>query len=199
MLRVFLQVLFAWQRGRGRALGIADGHTGSVSLLQRFGSALNSHVHCHRILPDGLFVPVSDEPSAPLRVVPLPAPTTAEVEELTQTVADRLTARLAAASEEEDDYLDPDLAALVEALFWSRDAPPAVSPQRGTRDIPLLPGLEREVVLPRLAPASIQAPTVNARGTLWAFHQVRVSDTVIEKSSCAAFSRLGMIRRSLAG
>jgi hypothetical protein len=90
------------------------------------------------ILPDGLFVPVSDDTSAPLRFVPLPPPTTAEVEELTQTVADRLTARLAAASEEEDDYLDPDLAALVEALFWSRDAPP------GTRDIPLLPGLESE-------------------------------------------------------
>jgi hypothetical protein len=33
---VFLQVLFAWQRGRGRALGIADGHTGSVSFIQRF-------------------------------------------------------------------------------------------------------------------------------------------------------------------
>ena len=80
------------------------------------------------ILPDGLFVPVSDDTSAPLRFVPLPPPTTAEVEELTRTVADRLTARLAAASEEENDYLDPELAALVEALFWSRDAPPAVSP-----------------------------------------------------------------------
>jgi hypothetical protein len=74
------------------------------------------------ILPDGLFFPVSDDTSAPLCFVPLPPPTTAEVEELTRTVADRLTARLAAASEEENDYLDPELAALVEALFWSRDA-----------------------------------------------------------------------------
>jgi len=138
LLRVFLQVLFAWQRRRGRDLGIPDGQTGSVSFLQRFGSALNSNVHCHCILPDGLFVPVVDDPSAPLRFVPLPPPTTAEVEELTRTVAGRLTARLAAASEEENDYLDPELAALVEALFWSRDAPP------GTRDIPLLPGLESE-------------------------------------------------------
>ena len=139
MLRVFLQVLFAWQRRRGRDLGIPDGRTGSVSFLQRFGSALNLNVHRHCILPDGLFVPVAEDPSAPLRFVPLPPPTTAEVEELTRTVADRLTARLAAASEEENDYLDPDLAALVEALFWSRNPPP------GTRDIPRLPGLEAEV------------------------------------------------------
>ncbi len=136
LLRVFLQVLFAWQRRRGRAIGIADGHAGSVSFIQRFGSGLNLNVHIHMILPDGLFVPVSDDTSAPLRFVPLSPPTTAEVEELTRTVAGRLTARLAAASEEENDYLDPNLAALVEALFWSRDAPP------GTRDIPLLSGLE---------------------------------------------------------
>ena len=105
---------------------------------RRFGSALNLNVHCHCIVPDGLFVPASGEPSAPLRFVPLPAPTTAEVEELTQTVAGRLTDRLAAASEEENDYLDPELAALVEALFWSRNPPP------GTRDIPRLPGMEAE-------------------------------------------------------
>jgi hypothetical protein len=77
-----------------------------------------------------------------LRFVPLPPPTTTDVEELTRTVAGRLTERLAAAAEEQGDYLDPDLAALIEAIFWSRDAPPAVSPQGGTRDIPLLPGLE---------------------------------------------------------
>ena len=50
-------------------------------------------------------------------------------------VAGRLTDRLAAASEERGDYLDPNLAALVEALFWSRNAP------AGTRDIPLLPAV----------------------------------------------------------
>ena len=38
MLRAFLQELFAWQRRRGRALGIAHGQTGSVSFLQRFGN-----------------------------------------------------------------------------------------------------------------------------------------------------------------
>jgi len=71
-----------------------------------------------------------------LRFVPLPPPITAEVEKLTRTVAVRLTARLAAASEEEDDYLDLDLAALVEARFWSRSPPP------GMRDVPRPPGVE---------------------------------------------------------
>ncbi|MFH1834421.1 MAG: hypothetical protein ABH877_05295, partial [bacterium] len=60
----------------------------------------------------------------------------ADVEALTVTVARRLTERLAADAEERSEYLDPDLAALCEALFWSRNAPP------GTRDLPRLPGME---------------------------------------------------------
>ena len=71
-----------------------------------------------------------------MRFVPLPPPTTAQVEELTVVITHRVTDRLAAASEERGNYLDPDLAALCEALFWSRNTPP------GTRDIPLLPGME---------------------------------------------------------
>jgi hypothetical protein len=71
--------------------------------------------------------------------VPLPSPTTAEVEDLTLTVAGRLSEWLAAASEAEgNDYLDPDLAALCDAIFWSRNAPP------GLRDIPVLPGMETD-------------------------------------------------------
>ena len=48
---------FAWQRRRGRALGIRDGQTGAVTFVQRFGGALNLHPHTHSIVPDGLFVP----------------------------------------------------------------------------------------------------------------------------------------------
>ena len=68
--------------------------------------------------------------------MPLPPPTTAEVEELAVRIAERCTSRLTAAAEARGDYLDPNLAALVEALFWSRNPPP------GTRDIPCLPGME---------------------------------------------------------
>jgi hypothetical protein len=68
--------------------------------------------------------------------VPLPAPTTTEIEELTVRIAERCTSRLTKAAEERGDYLDPNLASLVEALFWSRNPPP------GTRDLPCLPGME---------------------------------------------------------
>jgi len=135
LLRVFLQTLFSWQRRRGRSLGIFGGQTGAVTFIQRFGSALNLNPHLHSILPDGLFVP---SPDGRLVFAPLPPPTTAEVEQLTHTVARRLTDRLTAAAEERGHYLDPDLAALCEALFFSRNAPP------GTREVPLLPGMEGE-------------------------------------------------------
>ena len=144
MLGVFLQTLFAWQRRRGRARGIGQGQTGAVTFVQRFGGAMNLNPHLHSLVPDGLFVPEPSgvngvrEAGAPgrLRFVPLPPPTTADVEELAARVAGRLTDRLAVAAEERGDYLDPDLAALVEAIFWSRNPPP------GTRDLPRLPGME---------------------------------------------------------
>ncbi len=37
LLGAFLGTVFAWQRRRGRALGIHAGQTGSVSFVQRFG------------------------------------------------------------------------------------------------------------------------------------------------------------------
>ena len=135
VLRVFLQVLFAWQRRRGRELGIRHGQTGAVTFVQRFGGALNLNPHLHSVEPDGLFVP---EPDGSLRLVPLPPPTTAEVQDLAVAIASRLTERLAAASEEEGNYLDPDLAALCEALLWSRNAP------AGTCDLPRLDGMGEE-------------------------------------------------------
>ena len=74
-------------------------------------------------------------PQAPRRLVPLPPPATAPVEELAATIARRCISLFVAASEADgNDYLDPNLAALCEAIFWSRNALP------GTRDIPLLPG-----------------------------------------------------------
>jgi hypothetical protein len=142
LLRAFLEILFAWQRRRGRALGIAGGHTGAVTFVQRFAGALNLNPHLHSILPDGLWFADSSAGAASgrrLRFEPLPPPTTAEVEELTATIADRLRDRVAAAWEAEgSDYLDPDLAALCEAFFFSR------TPPLGMRESPWLPGVEED-------------------------------------------------------
>jgi len=91
LLGIFLRTVFAWQRQRGRALGIRDGQTGSVSFVQRFGGALNLNPHVHSLLPDGLFVPGAQS-SGTLAFVPLPEPTQADIEALTFKIAHRLTA-----------------------------------------------------------------------------------------------------------
>ncbi|MBM4394651.1 MAG: transposase [Deltaproteobacteria bacterium] len=71
MAGAFLRTLFAFQRHRGRRLGIRDGQTGSVTFVQRFGGVCNLNPHMHVLVPDGLFVPgvpgvpgVSDAPGA---------------------------------------------------------------------------------------------------------------------------------------
>jgi hypothetical protein len=124
MLKAFLQTLFAWQRGRGRARGLLHGQTGSVSVTQRMGGALNAHTHIHAVLPDGLFLPT---PGGRLAFAPLPPPTTEEVEELTATIARRCGERLLRAHEHQGDglALHPELAALYQALFLALHAPQA--------------------------------------------------------------------------
>jgi len=104
----------------------------------RYGGALNLNPHVHSILPDGLWV-AGNGSAERLRFEPLPPPTTADVEELTVTIARRLMERVAAAWEAEgSDYLDPELAALCEAFFFSRN------PRLATRASTLLPGTEGE-------------------------------------------------------
>jgi len=106
MLSAFLRTLFAWQRRRGRRLGIANGQTGSVTFLQRFGGALNLNPHAHVLVPDGLFVPNS---SGRLGFAPLPPPTDEDVLLLTQKIARRLTAIAQRHIEEQDpEFVDAD-------------------------------------------------------------------------------------------
>ncbi len=47
MLAAFTKTLFAWQRLRGRRLGIRDGQTGSVTMIRRFGKTANLNPHFH--------------------------------------------------------------------------------------------------------------------------------------------------------
>jgi hypothetical protein len=57
---MFLHKVFAWQRRRARAHGIADPHCGAVTFVQRFGSMLNLNCHAHALVPDGVFAANSD-------------------------------------------------------------------------------------------------------------------------------------------
>jgi len=49
VLSVFIRALLAFYRRRARRAGVADGHSGTVTVIQRFGGALNLHVHYHAL------------------------------------------------------------------------------------------------------------------------------------------------------
>jgi hypothetical protein len=62
--------------------------TGAVTLIQRFGSALNLNLHFHMLFLDGVYVVGANGRVAWFRWVR--APTTAELAELTHTIAERV-------------------------------------------------------------------------------------------------------------
>ncbi|MCP4193637.1 MAG: transposase, partial [Planctomycetaceae bacterium] len=128
VLRTFLRTVFAWQRRRGRKFGIERGETGSITFVHRFGGALNAHAHFHALIPDGLFVPSSDNDNdARLTFVELPIPTRSELEELTEKIARRVTKLVEKLSEEEfGQNLDETAASLQVALSKAMSAPTSV-------------------------------------------------------------------------
>lgn len=56
VLRTFVSVVSRWLRRRARAVGIRGLlQTGGVTVIQRFGSALNLNVHFHTLMIDGVY------------------------------------------------------------------------------------------------------------------------------------------------
>jgi hypothetical protein len=77
VLRAFLRAVFADQRRRARHHhGVAGGHCGAVTALQRFGSALNLAPHAHSLILDGVYTGPAHSPGP---FLPLPPPTTEDV------------------------------------------------------------------------------------------------------------------------
>ncbi len=64
------------------------GHTGAVTWVQRFGSALNANSHFHMLFLDGVYVDGADGLSARFKWTK--APTSAELTQLTHTLAYRV-------------------------------------------------------------------------------------------------------------
>ena len=60
---------------------------GAVTLIQRFGSALNLNIHFHMLFLDGVYV---QRPDGSLRFRWVKAPTSAELTQLAQTLALRV-------------------------------------------------------------------------------------------------------------
>jgi hypothetical protein len=106
---------------QARQQGIEGGRTGSVSVVQRFGSALNLNVHVHALVLDGVYARGDD---GELRFHRLPPPTTEEVERLVEGLAVAaegmfLRAGCATASEAEDEEEGLSLVQAASVAGWS--------------------------------------------------------------------------------
>ena len=62
--------------------------TGAVTLIQRFGSALNLNIHFHMLFLDGVYI--GDSSGHPVRFRWVKAPTRNELTQLTHTIAQRI-------------------------------------------------------------------------------------------------------------
>jgi len=64
VLGVYAQTRLGWQRRRARRLGVPNGRSGSVTVIQRFGGGLNLNVHFHTLLLDGVFTMAAEDGGA---------------------------------------------------------------------------------------------------------------------------------------
>ena len=64
----------------------ATAQTGAVTLIQRFGSALNLNIHFHILFLDGVYVTTSDR----LTFCRVPPPTLAALETLVRPISERV-------------------------------------------------------------------------------------------------------------
>ena len=57
VLSVFIRAVFGDLRRRAADYGIEQAQCGAVTFIQRFGSALNTTVHFHAAVLDGVYAP----------------------------------------------------------------------------------------------------------------------------------------------
>jgi hypothetical protein len=60
ILSIFAQSIALYQKKKAKKLGIKNSKSGSVTFIQRFGSALNLNVHFHSLFAAGVFYKVGD-------------------------------------------------------------------------------------------------------------------------------------------
>ncbi|MFN0061334.1 MAG: transposase [Myxococcaceae bacterium] len=107
VLTLCLRGLFAFQRRRAKKLGVRGGHSGAVTFVQRFGSALQLTPHFHVVAPDGVFT----EEGGEVRFAALPAPSQEEVEGLLRNVVRKVGRRLGTAGCAEEEGVEDALGA----------------------------------------------------------------------------------------
>jgi len=132
VLGVFVRAVLGWYRRRARRAGIADGRSGTVTVVQRFGSGLELNVHFHVLGLDGVFALAAD---GTMRFHRVEAPTDADIARLVGAIArrlGRLLARRGLAIDATDPLAaeSPALAGLASAAVQGRLA---LGPRAGSR------------------------------------------------------------------
>jgi hypothetical protein len=136
VLGVFARALLAFYKRSARAHGIRDGQTGTVTVIQRFGSGLQLNLHYHTVVLDGVF---SEAQPGHLTFHPAPPPRDEDVAQVLATVRARVGRLLTRRQlEPADDSVPPDplseispvLAGIVSASVQSRVA---LGPRAGAR------------------------------------------------------------------
>jgi hypothetical protein len=87
VLTIYTRTLLSFERRRGRRRGIADGRSGTVTAIQRFGGGVQLNIHFHTLLLEGVFAPGADGTT---RFHPAPPPTDREVARLLATIRTRI-------------------------------------------------------------------------------------------------------------
>lgn len=94
LFRMSMPIIFHWRRWPSHLIKQANltratAHAGAVTLIQRFGSALNLNIHLQMLVLDGVFVIGSDPDVEPIfhRV---PAPTAAQLQRLLERISRRI-------------------------------------------------------------------------------------------------------------
>lgn len=90
VLDAFTASIFAWLRRQAKQQGggpnNAKPQPGSVSFIQRFGSAVELNLHIHAVFTDGVFIEDAD---GQIRFVRTPAPTLEDIRHIAEKIARR--------------------------------------------------------------------------------------------------------------
>ena len=87
VLLVFVRIVSAYHRRRARERGVACGETGAVTAIQLAGSFVNANLHCHTLVPEGVW---HEQPDGSVAFHPLPPPTDEDVEVLAVRIVRRV-------------------------------------------------------------------------------------------------------------
>ncbi|HET8934197.1 MAG TPA: transposase [Polyangiales bacterium] len=90
-LRIFIRALLSFYRHRARKVGVYEGRTGTVTFIQRFGSAANLNIHFHVVALDGVF---TETQAGKLAFHTAPSPSDDELQHLVHSTRIRVQRHL---------------------------------------------------------------------------------------------------------